>query len=374
MIKYDFLIVGAGLFGSTFANLATRNGYSCLVIDKRNHIGGNCYTENVKGIDVHKYGPHIFHTNDKNIWEYVNEFASFNNYKHKVKANYHNKIFSFPINLFTLNQLYRVTTPESAKAHIEKIRIKNDNPSNLEEWILDKVGREIYETFVEGYTHKQWNKHPRELPASIIKRIPIRFTFDDNYFNDEYQGIPKEGYTKLIENMLDETELHLEVDYLTNREKLDKMAKYVVYTGPIDEFFNYEFGEMEWRSLRFERLIYKDYDFQGTSIVNFTSKKVPYTRIVEYKHFSENKVNDTVVVQEYPDDYEKGKEKFYPINTVKNEEKLNKYKKLIDKNKYIFGGRLAEYKYYDMHQVIASSIHKYRSLVLPIGERNESLR
>lgn len=376
-MKYDFLVVGAGLFGSTFANHAKKDGYSCLVIDKRNHLGGNCYTENLNGIDVHKYGPHIFHTNDKRIWDYVNQFAEFNNYIHTVKANYHNKIFSFPVNLFTLNQLYRVTSPEVAKAYVEALRVRNDNPSNLEEWILDKVGRQIYEIFIEGYTHKQWNKHPKELPASIIKRLPIRFTFDDRYFNDTYQGIPIDGYTNLIHNMLDGIPTLLDTDYLTNRESFDRLAKVVVYTGPIDEFFNCQFGELDWRSLKFETSKYKDRDFQGTSIVNFTSKNVPYTRIVEYKHFSDKKVSDTVIVKEYPQDYSKGQEKFYPINTAKNQEMLNKYQKLIDNTKYIFGGRLAEYRYYDMHQVIASAIHKYEGLVftsLQRENRNEELR
>lgn len=358
----DFLIVGAGMFGSVFARKATDAGYSCVIIDKRMHIAGNCYSENKDGINVHKYGPHIFHTNNHAIWEFVNLFANFNNYSHRVKVNYENKIYSFPINLLTLNQLYGVSTPSQAKIYLNSIRVKNEHPNNLEEWILSKVGKEIYEIFIQGYTSKQWNKNPRDLPASIIKRIPIRFNFDDNYFEDSYQGIPIGGYTKMFENMLDGIPVYLESDYLTRREQFDKMARMVVYTGPIDEFFNYKYGELEWRSLRFEELSFDDLDYQGSAIVNYTSRNVPYTRILEYKHFDNPTARNTIITKEYPQDYTRGLEKFYPINTDKNQAILIKYQKDIDKTKYIFGGRLAEYKYYDMHQVIASAIKKFDSV------------
>lgn len=362
-MKYDFVIVGAGPFGSTFARRATDDGRSCLVIDKRTHIGGNCYTENINGITVHKYGPHIFHTNDTKIWEFVNRFSEFNNYIHTAKVSYNNQIFSFPINLFTLSQVFGVTNPKQAEAFIESVRIKNEDPSNLEEWILDKVGSEIYEIFIKGYTIKQWNKHPKDLPLSIIKRLPIRLTFDDRYFTDKYQGIPVDGYTRLFENMLDGIKVYTGVDYLTNRDYFDKMGRMVVYTGPIDEFFDFKFGEMEWRSLKFETTNLSDTDFQGTSIVNYTSVHIPYTRIVEYKHFENSKAKDTIITKEYPQNYTMGAERFYPVNTVRNQELLNSYQALIDKSKYIFGGRLAEYQYYDMHQVIASAIRKYKSLL-----------
>ena len=362
-MKYDFLIVGAGMFGSTFARLATDAGYSCIIIDKRTHIAGNCYSENKDGIDIHKYGPHIFHTNNKEVWDFINRFGDFNNYQHKVKVNYENKIYSFPINLFTLNQIFGIQNPTQASVYLKSVRVKNDNPKNLEEWVLDKVGWEIYEAFVRGYTTKQWNKHPKELPASIIKRIPIRLNFNDNYFNDTYQGVPISGYTNLFNNMLDGIPVELGIDYLTQTDRYDSVARAVVYTGPIDEFFDYEFGELEWRSLRFEELYMKNKDFQGTSIINYTSENVPQTRIVEYKHFSNPNIENTVIVKEYPQDHMVGLEKFYPISTDRNKDILAKYKRLINTDKYIFGGRLAEYQYYDMHQVIASAMQRYRTCV-----------
>jgi UDP-galactopyranose mutase len=361
-MQYDFLIVGAGLFGSTFARIAQDDGYSCLVIDKRQHIAGNCYTENIAGINVHKYGPHIFHTNDERIWQFINRFSSFNGYSHRVKVNYKDRLYSFPINLFTLYQVANVKTPEEAIRYLESVRVVNTNPKNLEEWILDKCGRELYEIFVEGYTTKQWDKHPRDLPASIIKRIPIRKTFDDRYFSDNYEGLPTVGYTKLVENMLDGIKVILDEDYLTSRDEWDKIAKKVVYTGPIDEFFNSSLGKLDWRSLRFEQLYIENCDFQGTSIVNYTDVDVKHTRIVEYKHFDKLDSRHTVITKEFPQDYEDGLERFYPVNTTLNNELFGRYQSLIDTNKFIFGGRLAEYRYYDMHQVIASAIHKYNLL------------
>ena len=360
MKRYDFIIVGAGLFGSTFARTATDSGYRCLVLDKRKHIAGNCHTENINGINVHTYGPHIFHTNDKKIWDFVNRFAEFNNYVHTAKVRFEDKLYSFPINLLTIYQLWDIKTPEEAVKKLESVRIHHENPENLEEWVLDKVGSKIYDTFIRGYTAKQWGKNPKELPSSIIQRIPIRLTFNDNYFTDRYQGIPIGGYTSMVSNMLSGIEVILEEDYLQGRDFWDKQGKIVVYTGPIDEFFDYEFGELEWRSLDFEHLYFSKCDYQGGSIVNYTSQDVPYTRIVEYKHFDNPKIEDTIIAREYPRKYERGLEKFYPINTNKNNEMLIKYQSAINKSKYIFGGRLAEYKYYDMHQVVASAISKYK--------------
>lgn len=362
-MKYDFLIVGAGLFGSTFARFAADNNYTCFVIDKREHIAGNCYTENVDNINVHKYGPHIFHTNNKKVWDFINQFAEFNDYTHRVKAYNNGVFYSFPINLSTFNELWSINTASEAQVKIEEVRIRNDNPQNLEEWILDKVGEELYNTFVKEYTRKQWNKDPKDLPSAIIKRIPIRLTFNDNYFNDDYQGIPIGGYTKLFERMLENIPVALDTDYFMDRDHFDRMAKKIVYTGPIDEFFNYTFGELEWRSLRFESNYFKNLDYQGNAIVNYTSKEFDYTRIIEHKHFENPKIENTIITKEYPQNYERGLEKFYPINTDQNEYMLQKYRELINYDKYLFGGRLAEYKYYDMHQVIASAIKKFKSFV-----------
>lgn len=352
---YDYLVVGCGLFGATFARQATDRGKKCLVIDKRDHIGGNCFTKKNLGIDVHVYGPHIFHTNSQLIWDYINQFTSFNNFTYRPRVNYKNQIYSFPINLMTLYQICGVSTPSEAKAYLDSVKIHNESPNNLEEWILSQVGKELYEKFVYGYTYKQWNTNPKNLPASIIKRLPIRLTYDDNYFNDKYQGIPTDGYTQIFKNMLEGIPVELGKNYLTNRDSYDKMAKRVVYTGAIDEFFEYEYGELEWRSLRFEHNERKNLDFQGVAAVNYTDIEMPYTRIIEHKHFNNMGQKDTVVTKEYPQTWTRGKEKFYPINDKKNQDKFYRYKSLI-KDKYIFGGRLAEYKYYDMHQVIASSI------------------
>lgn len=353
--RYDYLIVGCGLFGATFARQVTDRGKKCLVIDKRDHIGGNCFTKKNLGIDVHVYGPHIFHTNSQLIWDYINQFTSFNNFTYRPRVNYKNQIYSFPINLMTLYQICGVSTPSEAKAYLDSVKIHNESPNNLEEWILSQVGKELYEKFVYGYTYKQWNTNPKNLPASIIKRLPIRLTYDDNYFNDKYQGIPTDGYTQIFKNMLEGIPVELGKNYLTNRDSYDKMAKRVVYTGAIDEFFEYEYGELEWRSLRFEHNERKNLDFQGVAAVNYTDIEVPYTRIIEHKHFNNMGQKDTVVTKEYPQTWTRGKEKFYPINDKKNQDKFYRYKSLI-KDKYIFGGRLSEYKYYDMHQVIASSM------------------
>ncbi len=362
--KYDFVIVGSGLFGSTFAQKANEAGYKCLIIDKRNHNAGNAYTENVKGINVHKYGPHIFHTSDEKIWKYVNKFARFNHYVNRPKVNYRGDLYSFPINLFTLYQLFGVRTPEEASRVLEEVKIHSDTPKNLEEWILSQVGEEIYKKFIYGYTKKQWGREPKELPSSIIRRLPIRLTFDDNYFNDTYQGIPIGGYTKMIENMQEGVEVRLGVDFFENKEEFEKIAKTIIFTGAIDEFFGYQHGPLEYRSLRFETEELNLPDYQGNALINYTDEEVPYTRICEHKHFEFGKEDFTIITREYPDSWEPGKERYYPVNNQENNSRYSEYKKLAEGvfPKYVFGGRLAEYKYYDMHQVIGSALHKFEQL------------
>jgi UDP-galactopyranose mutase len=356
---YDYLIVGAGLFGSIFARELTDKGYSCLVVDRRRHIGGNCFTENIEGINVHKYGPHIFHTSNKEVWEYVNKFTQFNHYTHRPKVTYRDKIYSFPINLMTLYQIYGVSTPEQALKKLEEVKVqKTKGRGNLEEWILSQVGPEVYEIFIKGYTTKQWNREPSKLPAGIITRLPIRLTYDDNYFNDIYQGIPIGGYTQIFEKLLDGIEVRLGVDYLEHRYLFDKMARKIVYTGPVDAFYEYKFGKLEYRSLKFEHEVLDKPDHQGVAIMNYTEEGIPYTRIVEHKHFEFGKQDKTVITREYPQD--KG-EPFYPINDVDNNTRYSKYKELMNaEENYIFGGRLADYKYYDMHQVVASALHEVK--------------
>jgi UDP-galactopyranose mutase len=364
-MKYDYLIVGCGLYGATFAQQATENGLKCLIIDKRDHIGGNCYTENKEGIDIHKYGPHIFHTNNDKIWSYVNRFTSFNNYINSPRVSYNNKIYSFPINLMTLYQLWGVTTPTEAAEKLDQVRIPNDNPANLEEWILSQVGEEVYKTFIYGYTKKQWGTEPKNLPSFIIKRLPIRLSFDDNYFFDKYQGIPINGYTGMISNMIDGIEYSLNTNYFDNRSYYDSLAKTVVYTGPIDKFFDYQFGHLEYRTLAFETTKLDLPDYQGNAIMNFTSDNIPYTRIVEHKHFNighTSNIPHTYITKEFSEKWTNQSDPFYPINNESNNHRYEKYAKLINgltHNKYIFGGRLAEYKYYDMHQVIGAAISKY---------------
>ena len=359
--KYDYLIVGAGLFGSTFAYEMTKAGKKCLIIESKEHIAGNCYTENKDGINIHTYGPHIFHTNDKDIWEWVNQFVEFNNYRHCVRVSYDDKMYSFPINLMTLNQLWDVKTPEEAKTKLKSVSIPNDNPENLEEWILSQVGEDIYKTFVKGYTTKQWGKSPKELPTFIIKRLPIRTSFDDNYYFDKYQGIPIGGYTKMFEKMLEGIEVRTGVDYFLDKEYYDSIAKKVVFTGKIDEFFNYQFGELEYRTLSFvnERLDVEDY--QGCAQVNYGDENVPYTRITEHKHFEKNDSKVTWISKEYSMKYKRGDIPYYPINDEKNNKVYSQYKELSNQyTNIIFGGRLSEYKYYDMHQIIGSALTKVK--------------
>ena len=360
MNKYDYIIVGSGIFGSVYAHEANKVGKKVLVLEKRNHIGGNCYTEKIENINVHKYGPHIFHTNDKRIWDYINQFADFNHYVNRPKVNYKNNIYSFPINLFTLYQLWDTKNPEEARQKLDKVKIKNDNPLNLEDWILSQVGEEIYQIFIKGYTTKQWGREPKHLPSSIIKRLPIRLTYDDNYFNDKYQGIPIGGYTQIFEKMLSGIETITEVDFLKDKEYFEKKANKIVFSGKIDELFQYQYGQLEYRSLKFENEIL-DGDFQGNAVVNYTEKEVPYTRITEHKHFEFGTQEKTFITKEYPDSYDNTKVPYYPISDEKNLDMYNRYKLLTEKeNRYILGGRLAEYKYYDMHQIIASALTKVK--------------
>jgi len=362
MKKYDYLIVGGGLFGSTFARLAFDSGKSCLIIDKRNHIGGNCYTKNVDGINVHQYGAHIFHTSNKFVWEFVNRFAEFNNFINSPKAFYNGKMYSLPFNMNTFYELWGVTTPSQARNIIERQKYKGI-PTNLEEQALSLVGEDIYKILIKEYTEKQWGRSAVELPTFIIKRLPLRFTFDNNYFNDTYQGIPIGGYTNMFNKILDGIEVKLNIDYFSNKDYFDSIAEKVVYTGCIDEFFGYEFGKLEYRSLKFESEILECENFQGNAVINYCDNSVAYTRILEHKHFEKTNFNHTVITKEYPKSYEKGFDPYYPINNMINN-KL--YKKYLDKSKsltkYIFGGRLSEYKYMDMHVVIESAMNKFKSI------------
>lgn len=363
--QFDYLIIGCGLFGTVFAREMTDKGFSCLIIDKRDHIGGNIYTEEIEGINVHKYGAHIFHTNDKSIWDYVHQFAVFNNYRHKVFVNHHGKIYSFPINLMTLFQLWGTITPEEAIKELERRKVINTSAANLEEWVLSQVGEEIYEVFIKGYTTKQWGRDPKLLPSSIIKRIPIRTDFNDFYFDDLYQGIPVGGYTRMVSNMLQNIEVKKGVEYFKHRDELNDLASNIVFTGHIDEFFDYRFGQLEYRSLKFETSIIDTPSFQGTSVVNYTQREIPYTRILEHKYFEFANTKGTVITKEYPVAWSKGMESYYPVCDLTNNEKYGLYKKYAESTcpDIIFGGRLAEYKYYDMHQVIGSALAKTKSIM-----------
>lgn len=359
MKKYDYLIVGSGLFGSIFAYEANKKGKRCLVIDKRDHIGGNIYTEEIEGINVHIYGAHIFHTSNKEVWDYVNNFAEFNRYTNSPVAIYKDELYNMPFNMNTFNQLWGVKTPVEAKAKIaEQISESNiDEPENLEEQAIKLVGKDIYEKLVKGYTEKQWGTKAAELPAFIIKRLPVRFTYDNNYFNDKYQGIPIGGYTQIIEKMLQGTEVRLNTDFIKNRDKLQGLADKTVYTGMIDQFYDYRFGELEYRSLKFENETLDTDNYQGNAVVNYTDYDVPYTRIIEHKHFEFGVQPKTIITREYPAKWNKGDEPYYPINNDRNNEMYNRYKKLSENEPdVIFGGRLAEYKYYDMDDVIEQAL------------------
>ena len=361
MSQYDYLIVGSGLFGAVFAHEAKKKGKKCLVIDKRNHQGGNVFCEQVEGINVHKYGAHIFHTNDKEIWDYVNQFVEFNRYTNSPVAFYKDEVYNLPFNMNTFQQLWGVRTPEEAQNKIEE-QVKASgikDPKNLEEQAISLVGIDIYEKLIKGYTEKQWGRKATELPAFIIKRLPVRFTYDNNYFNDKYQGIPIGGYNKLIEGLLDGIEVRLEVDFFAQREEFTQIADKIVFTGKIDEFYNNQFGSLEYRSLKFETKTLDQPNFQGNAVINYTESKIPYTRIIEHKHFEFGTQKKTVITYEYPDEWSLGKESYYPVNDDKNNAIYNQYKSLSEKDKnVIFGGRLAEYKYYDMHQIIGSALKK----------------
>lgn len=360
---YDYLIIGSGLYGATFAYLARKAGKKCLVLDKRAHLGGNIYCENIDGIHVHKYGAHIFHTSNKKVWDFVNQFAQFNRYTNSPVANYHGKLFNLPFNMNTFYEMWGVTTPQEAMAKIEEQKAASGitEPKNLEEQAISFVGRDIYETLVKEYTEKQWGRKCTELPAFIIKRLPVRFTFDNNYFNDAYQGIPIGGYNKIIEDLLCGVETKTNFDFFEHREELEKLADKIVFTGKIDEFFDYRFGKLEYRTVRFETEELDVQNYQGNAVVNYTSHDEPFTRIIENKHFEpENPAysqDKTVISKEYSTEWKDGLEPFYPVNDEKNAELYKKYKSLADvERNVIFGGRLAEYKYYDMDDVIAKAM------------------
>lgn len=359
-IKYDYLIIGAGLFGAVFAHEVTKRGKKCLVIDKRKHIGGNIFTENIEGINVHRYGAHIFHTSNKMVWDYVNSFVEFNRYTNSPIANYMGKLYNLPFNMNTFYQLWGVMTPEEAKEKIERQRASYahiKDPKNLEEQALVLGGKDIYEKLIKGYTEKQWGRPCVEIPAFIIRRLPFRFTFDNNYFNDTYQGVPIGGYTKLIGSLLNGIEVRTDINYFNNKTYLDSIADKIVYTGKIDEYFGYKFGKLEYRSLHFENELLDITNFQGNAVVNFTERDIPYTRILEHKHFEFGSQEKTYITKEYPHEYSRDDEPYYPINDEKNQSILKHYQELALKYpNVIFGGRLAEYKYYDMHQVIEKAL------------------
>ena len=364
MKKYDYLVVGSGLYGAVFAHEARKAGKSVLVIDKRPNIAGNVYTEEIEKIHVHKYGAHIFHTNNKKVWNYITQFAEFNRFTNSPVANYKGELYSLPFNMYTFNKMWGVVTPEEAKAKIEEQRKEiTKEPENLEEQAISLVGRDIYEKLIKGYTEKQWGRDCRELPAFIIKRLPVRLTFDNNYFNALYQGIPVGGYTKMVENLLDGIEVRLNTEYLENKEALDALAEKVIYTGPIDAYFGYELGTLEYRSVRFETELLDQENYQGNAAVNYTDRQTPWTRIIEHKWFefgkdSEgNDIPKTVISREYSSEWKLGDEPYYPVNDEKNGALYARYKKMAEKEeKVIFGGRLGEYKYYDMDAVIASAL------------------
>lgn len=366
MKQYDFLIVGAGLYGAVFAREMTDAGKRCLVIDKRSNTGGNVYCDKIEGINVHSYGPHIFHTNDKSIWDYVNSFVEFNNFRYSPLADYKGHLYNLPFNMNTFYQLWGVKTPSEAN---EKIRgqVKKSgiiHPKNLEEQAISMVGTDIYKTLIKGYTEKQWGRKATELPQFIIKRLPVRFTFDNNYFNDKYQGIPIGGYNNLIDGLLKNIEVKTNVDFFNSREELSKQADCIIYTGKLDEFYNYRYGYLEYRSLRFDHKVLDIPNYQGVAVINSTEVEIPHTRIVEHKHFEFGVQPTTIITKEYPEEWTPGKDAYYPINDEKNNLKLKKYMELVNQeNNVVFGGRLAEYRYYDMHQVIGSALKKTKSMI-----------
>lgn len=358
-MKYDYLIVGAGLYGAVFAYEAAKKGKKCLVIEKRPHIAGNVYCEEQSGINVHKYGAHIFHTSDKKIWDYVNQFAEFNNYINSPVARYKDELYNLPFNMNTFSKMWGIVTPKEAKdiiaSQIADLHITE--PANLEEQALSLVGTDVYEKLVKGYTEKQWGRDCKELPAFIIKRLPLRFTYDNNYFNDRYQGIPIGGYTRIVEKMLSEADVRLGEDFLKNRELYEGMADRIIYTGMIDEYYDYKLGVLEYRSVRFETEELCEENYQGNAVVNYTAREIPYTRIIEHKHFEFGKQPTTIISREYSSEWKKGDEPYYPVNNEKNNSLYEQYRKLAEgENKVVFGGRLGGYKYYDMDKVIAAAL------------------
>ncbi len=369
---YDYLVVGAGLFGAVFAQRMKEAGKKVLVIDKRNHMAGNVYTEIIAGINVHRYGAHIFHTNNKKVWNYVTRFAEFNHFVNSPVANYHGELYSLPFNMYTFNKMWGVVTPEQAAKKIEEQRLLENisEPQNLEEQAISLVGRDIYEKLVKGYTEKQWGRKCTELPAFIIKRLPVRLTFDNNYFDALYQGIPRGGYTQMIEHMLDGIDIRLNVDYLQYRKELDSIAKKIVYTGPIDAFYNYSLGFLEYRSVYFENIVMDIPNYQGNAVINYTDSETLWTRIIEHKWFEFGKdlegkdLPKTVISREYSSEWKPGNEPYYPVNDAKNASLYEQYKVWADKEKkVIFGGRLGEYKYYDMDAVIAAALQLCESII-----------
>jgi UDP-galactopyranose mutase len=359
---YDYLIVGTGFFGSICARELTNAGYKCLVIDKRNHIGGNCYTENKDNINIHTYGPHIFHTSNEKIWEWINQYVEFNTFTLRPVANYKGEIYSLPFNMWTFSKLWNITYPNQAKQIIEEQSKHIIEPTNLEEQAIKLVGTDVYEKLIKGYTAKQWKKDPKKLPADIIKRLPVRFTYDNNYFNDKYQGIPIGGYTQIFEKLLDGIEVKLDTDYF--QDNLPKYNK-VIYTGPIDKFYNYKFGKLEYKTTKFEHTKLNNSNYQGIAMMNYTDIEVPFTRVIEHKHFENIESDITWITFEYPVEYKtESTEPMYPVNDFENNKKYLMYKNLADQEKdIIFGGRLAEYKYYDMHQVIESALNFTKQLI-----------
>ena len=365
-MKFNYLIVGTGLFGATIAHSLTRSGKQCFVIDKRSHIGGNIYTKLVNGINVHKYGAHIFHTSNKRVWDFVNSFVEFNRYINAPIANYKGKLYNLPFNMNTFYQMWGVTTPEQAATTIEEQRRESGitHPRNLEEQAISLIGKDIYYTLIKDYTEKQWGRKATELPTFIIRRLPVRLTFDNNYFNDKYQGIPVGGYTKLVEKLLEGVEVKLDMDYFENKEYFDSVADRIIYTGEIDRYFDYCFGHLEYRTVSFETEVLEGVsNYQGNAVVNYTDAETPYTRIIEHKHFEFGNQPDTVISKEYSKEWRLGDEPYYPVNDERNSALYTKYKALADaQERVIFGGRLAEYKYYDMHQVIERALNLANSL------------
>ena len=364
MKPYDFLIVGAGLYGAVFAQIAHERGKRCLVIDSRPHIAGNIYTEDVEGIAVHRYGAHIFHTNDEAVWRYVTRFAEFNHFVNSPVANYKGHLYNLPFNMNTFYAMWGVTTPAEAAAKIEEQRriAGVTDPKNLEEQAISLVGFDIYERLIKGYTEKQWGRSCRELPTSIIKRLPVRFRFDNNYFNAKYQGIPTEGYTKLVERLLEGTEVRLNSDYFVDRAELDALVEHIIFTGPIDRYFDYCYGALEYRRVRFETEVLDKENYQGVAVVNYTEREVPYTRIIEHKHFVFGNQSKTVISREYPAEWQIGEEPYYPINDERNQRLYRRYKAKADSlTKVTFGGRLGSYKYYDMDKIVAEAFLNFNA-------------